>query len=216
MGAFLAKVTLHPVDNMIHTIHQITAENMALKIEVPATKDEIQKLAETFNDMLSRLERAFTTQRQLFEDLSHELKTPLTILKGEFEVTLKKLREQAEYQTVLKSSLEEINRIIKLAEGLLLLARFDSKEVLPEKKRLELNPLIRTVINNVKGISELKQIKISLSEDGKYFLNGDESQLKTMLFDIDNDPGQKKPLSDSAAETCRVAARRIVARRDRS
>ena len=96
MGAFLAKATLHPVDNMIATIHQIRAENMKIKLKIPKTKDEIQKLAETFNDMLTRLEAAFNTQRQLFADLSHELKTPLTILKGEFEVILKKARSNEE------------------------------------------------------------------------------------------------------------------------
>ena len=52
MGAFIAKLTLRPVDNMIRTIHDITAENMKMKLTIPNTKDEIQKLAETFNDML--------------------------------------------------------------------------------------------------------------------------------------------------------------------
>jgi len=92
MGALLATLTLRPVDNMIRTIHDITAENMKMKLKIPNTKDEIQKLAETFNDMLARLDHAFTAQRHLFEDLSHELKTPLTILKGEFEVILKRIR----------------------------------------------------------------------------------------------------------------------------
>lgn len=184
LGAFLAKATLHPVDNMIKTIHQITAENMKLKIQVPGTKDEIQKLAETFNDMLERLNRAFTSQRQLFEDLSHELKTPLTILKGEFEVNLKNLRSQEEYESILKSSLEEINRIIKLAENLLLLARLDSKEEAPEKKRLSLNLLIQGVVNNIKSLSELKNIQLSFECDGEVSLNGDEDQLKIVFLNM--------------------------------
>ncbi len=185
MGAFLAKVTLHPVDNMIHTIHQITAENMKLKLKVPGTKDEIQKLAETFNTMLDRLERDFNSQRQLFQDLSHELKTPLTILKGEFEVALKKARSLEEYAFILKSALEEINRITSLAENLLLLAKFDSKEVGLDKKRLNLNSLLLNIINSLKGLSELKQIPISFAaSDEKVFLNGDENQLKTLFLNI--------------------------------
>lgn len=184
MGTFLAKVTLHPVDSMIKTIHQITAENMKLKIAIPDTKDEIQKLAETFNNMLRRLESAFVTQRQLFEDLSHELKTPLTILKGEFEVVLKKIRSQQEYESSLRSSLEEINRLSRLAENLLLLARFDSSGVWLDKKRLDLNQLIKTIINNIRGLVELKEINIVFSPKGEIALNGDESQLKTLFLNI--------------------------------
>lgn len=194
MGAILAKVTLHPVDNMIRTIHQITAENMKLKILVPATKDEIQKLAETFNLMLGRLDEAFTSQRQLFEDLSHELKTPLTILKGEFEVILKKVRTQQEYESILRSSLEEVNRIIKLAEGLLLLARIDSKEVLPSKQEFSLTSLVRRVVNNMKALSELQQVPISVKYNGEIYLKGDEDQLKTVFLNIlDNAIKYTKP-----------------------
>ncbi len=158
---------------------------MKLKLKVPGTKDEIQKLAETFNTMLDRLERDFNSQRQLFQDLSHELKTPLTILKGEFEVALKKARSLEEYAFILKSALEEINRITSLAENLLLLAKFDSKEVGLDKKRLNLNSLLLNIINSLKGLSELKQIPISFAaSDEKVFLNGDENQLKTLFLNI--------------------------------
>ncbi len=184
MGAFLAKVTLHPVDSMIHTIHQITAENMKLKLKVPGTRDEIQKLAETFNTMLDRLDRAFTSQRQLFEDLSHELKTPLTIIKGEFEVMLKKIRSQMEYESILKSALEEINRIVKLAEGLLLLARLEAKEMGPEKRDIELNRLVEGVVNNIKSLAELKQVRLSFAASEKISLSADEGQLNTVLLNI--------------------------------
>ena len=184
MGAFLAKVTLRPVNNMIETIHQITAENMKLKLHIPETKDEIQKLAETFNDMLQRLEKAFTSQKKLFEDLSHELKTPLTILKGEFEVILKKIRSAGEYESVIKSALEEINKVSRLAENLLLLARFDSKEAFPEKRKLDVSVLLEGVINNIKGISELKEIKVSFQPSEKLILDADEAQLRTLFFNI--------------------------------
>ncbi|MDD5136346.1 MAG: histidine kinase dimerization/phospho-acceptor domain-containing protein, partial [Candidatus Omnitrophica bacterium] len=153
MGAFLAKLTLRPVDNMIHTIHDITVENMKLKLAIPNTKDEIQKLAETFNDMLVRLENSFSSQRHLFEDLSHELKTPLTILRGEFEVILKKLRAPEEYEASLRSSLEEIDKMTRLVENLLMLASFESKNFMPERKALDLGSLLKSVINNISRLA---------------------------------------------------------------
>lgn len=211
MGAFLAKVTLRPVDNMIHTIHQITAENMKLKLDVPSTKDEIQKLAETFNSMLGRLEQAFLSQKKLFGDLSHELKTPLTILKGEFEVALKKVRTSDDYESLLKSALEEIDRITKLAESLLLLARLDSKEVFIEKKNLDLGLLVQAVVNNIKWFAQLKQIGVSLASAEGLFLNGDENQLKTLFLNVlDNavkytpPKGEIKVTLDKDRDTARV------------
>lgn len=184
MGAFLAAVTLHPVNSMIYTIRRISAENMRMRLKIPGTKDEIQKLAETFNNMLERLELAFTSQKKLFEDLSHELKTPLTILKGEFEVILKKMRSPSEYEKTLKSALEEVDRMTRLAGNLLILARLESKEVFPEKKRLDLNLVMRGIVNSIKGIAESKNIEISYKAGSELFLEGDEDQLKTMFLNI--------------------------------
>lgn len=185
MGALIAKLTLHPVDSMIQTIHDITAENMKLKLAVPNTKDEIQKLAETFNDMLSRLDYAFTSQKQLFEDLSHELKTPLTILRGEFEVVLKKMRSSEEYESTLRSSLEEIDKITKLAENLLMLATFDSKKNLPDRKSLDLGLIIQGAVNGIRKLAEQKNIRINFSKKEDIIaVIGDEKQLKLMVQDI--------------------------------
>lgn len=184
MGAFLAKVTLHPVDSMIETIHQIRAENMKVKLKIPNTKDEIQKLAETFNDMLTRLESAFSMQRRLFADLSHELKTPLTILKGEFEVILKKARSNEEYQGTLRSALEETDRIIMLAENLLILAKFDSKEVSQKTEKVDLAGLLKGLVNNAKGLAELKDISLSFSGPVSAWVLADRNQLKTLFLNV--------------------------------
>ncbi|MFA6610673.1 MAG: ATP-binding protein, partial [Candidatus Omnitrophota bacterium] len=184
MGSFLAKAAMHPVDNMIQTIHQITAENMKLRIASPKTKDEVQKLAETFNEMLERLEGAFTAQQQLFADLSHELKTPLTILRGEFEVGLKRARSAEEYEAILHSGLEEINRITKLADSLLLLAKFDSKEVRPEMKLIDISSLIQDSVNHIKVLSEIKHIHLILKAGERILMNADEGQLKTAFLNL--------------------------------
>jgi heavy metal sensor kinase len=184
MGAFLAKMTLRPVDNMIRTIHDITAENMKMKLSIPNTKDEIQKLAETFNDMLVRLDYAFTSQKNLFEDLSHELKTPLTILKGEFEVVLKKMRSPEDYAATLRSSLEEVNKMTKLVENLLMLASFESKNIMPEKKILDLGLIVQSVVNNIKALAQTKEIELTFSGKEGVSVIGDEKQLKQLFLNI--------------------------------
>jgi len=184
VGAFLAKVTLHPVNSMIETILKIRAENMQVKLKIPNTKDEIQKLAETFNDMLGRLESAFNTQRRLFADLSHELKTPLTILKGEFEIILKKARSNEEYQATLNSALEETDRIIRLSENLLILAKFDSKEILQKSEKLDITALLKGIANSARGLAELREMALSFSGAEGLWVYGDPNQLKTLFLNI--------------------------------
>ena len=183
-GSFLARQTLGPVDSMIATIHQITAENLKQKIAIPRSNDEIQRLAETFNLMLQRLETYFATQQQFIQDLSHEFKTPLTILKGELEVTLKRLRAPAEYEQVLASSLEEINKLSRIIEDLLVLARFDNQEIRLEKKALDLGSLLRQTIGEIKILAEQKSVSIEYEAPGKITLQADAVQLKRVLLNL--------------------------------
>ncbi|MDO8525224.1 MAG: ATP-binding protein [Candidatus Omnitrophota bacterium] len=184
MGAVLATLTLRPVDSMIRAIHDITAENMKMKLSIPKTKDEIQKLAETFNDMLARLDNAFTSQRHLFEDLSHELKTPLTILKGEFEVVLKKARLPEDYEAVIRSSLEEIDKMTMLVENLLMLASLESKKTMPEKKVFDLNNLIKSVVSNINRLAEHKKIDLTFSGKENIPIVGNEKELRQVFLNV--------------------------------
>ena len=89
-GQFLANKALKPVDHITQTARMITSQNLNQRIKVPKVKDEISRLIETFNEMISRLDQSFHQIKQFTADVSHELKTPLTILKGEVEVTLRK------------------------------------------------------------------------------------------------------------------------------
>ena len=97
MSVFFTNITLKPINQMMDTINLISAGNLKLRIDIPESKDEVQRLADTFNGMLDRLDKAFSSQKRLIEDLSHELKTPLAIIKGEIEVGLKREREHSEY-----------------------------------------------------------------------------------------------------------------------
>lgn len=184
MGTLLATMTLRPVNTIISTIHTITAENMKLKLKLPGTRDEIDRLADTFNDMLARLDYAFTSQRRLFEDLSHDLKTPLTILKGEFEVVLKKMRSQEEYETILKSSLEEVNKIIHLADNLLMLASIEARKIIQERREIDLNLLVQGTVNRVKKLAEAKNVELSLVQNAGMTIKGDEQQLKQLFVNL--------------------------------
>ena len=183
-GVFLAEMTLKPLKKIIKTVHQITAENLKLRLDLPDTNDEIKRLADTFNEMLEKLDQSFSSQQQFIHDISHELRTPLTILKGELEVTLKKVRSQKEYESILFSSLEELNKINRIIENLLMLARFENKEVSLEIKPLDLSLLTQDILDDVKILSGHRGIQINFSPQESIILEADESQLRRVILNI--------------------------------
>jgi heavy metal sensor kinase len=183
-GIFLVQLTLRPVNQMIETIHQITAENLRLRLDLPGTKDEIESLAGTFNQMIARLDEAFTTQRQFMEDISHELKTPLSVLKGELEVTLKKIRSAQEYESILHSSLEEVNNLVGIVENLLTLARFDAKTMMLQAKPLDLNALIKDAVEAIQVLAVQKSINLQFNSAHSVEVVGDKSQIKRLILNI--------------------------------
>jgi len=194
-GMFLAKTSMRPVEAIIDTAARINAENLKLRVPVPATHDEISRLAETFNRMLENVDNSFSQQQRLIQDVSHELRTPLTILKGELEVSLKRLRSAHEYEAVLLSNLEEINHIERLVENLLTLARFDNRQVVLNKKEFDLAALLRRVGDDMHILARQKRIELDLRQPEHFPVMGDENQLAQAFFNLlDNavkytDPG---------------------------
>ena len=184
-GMLFARVALKPVHGMIKTIRQISAENLSLRIPATGAKDEIRELASMFNDMLSRLEGSFLSQKRFIQDASHELKTPLTILKGELEVALKKARSSQEYASILQSNLEETNRISKLVENLLTLAKFDNREIPLDISAVNLNRVLESLASDMAQVAGKKRINLALKlEPGLPVIKADAGQLRRAFLNI--------------------------------
>ena len=122
-GALMARKALEPVDRMSRSARRITAEDLSRRLDLRGTGDELDRLADTLNEMLGRLEGAFGAMRRFSADAAHELRTPLTALKGGLEVALRAERSPEEYRQVLAAKLEEVDRLIRLAEDLLIVGR---------------------------------------------------------------------------------------------
>jgi signal transduction histidine kinase len=126
VGAYwLARAALSPVERLRRQAAVISDRDDDAVLEVPRTKDEIAALAGTMNDLLSRLQRALERERAFVADASHELRSPLAILRGELELAAKPGRSAAELATAVGSSAEEADRLIRITDSLLLLARGD-------------------------------------------------------------------------------------------
>src|SRR4030043_907773 len=162
-GQFLAHQALTPVDHITQTERIITSQNLSQRIIPPKVKDEISRLIETFNEMITRLDKSFREVKQFSSDASHEMKKPLTILKGEVEVALRKERAAQEYEQILRSNLEEINRMSTIVEDLLLLSKTDIEEVPLHKEHVHLTEILRDVVVQVTILAQAKQIHIDMS-----------------------------------------------------
>jgi heavy metal sensor kinase len=184
-GQFLAHKALKPVDDITQTARMITSKNLNQRINPPKVKDEISRLIETFNEMISRLDQSFRQIKQFSSDASHELKTPLTILKGEVEVTLRKERTSQEYQQILKSNLEEINRMSLIVEDLLLLSKADTGEIKLNKKDINLTEILNEVVVQMDRLAKSKGVCLSTSNHHPdIFIFGDALRLRELFINL--------------------------------
>jgi two-component system, OmpR family, sensor kinase len=124
-GYALAAAALRPVEEMSRRAAAISLQGGDKRLPVPGTGDEIAKLGMRLNEMLARMETAFSHERRFLADASHELQTPLAILRAELEIALRRPRSREELEDVVRSAQEEANRLGKLAEDLLVVARSD-------------------------------------------------------------------------------------------
>ena len=121
----LAQAALRPVEAMRTEAAAISAAEPSRRLPRPEARDEISRLADTLNEMLARLEAALVRERSFVADASHELRTPLALLKSELELALRRPRSPAELEQALRSAAHETDRLVRLAEDLLVLARSD-------------------------------------------------------------------------------------------
>lgn len=177
-------LTLRPVDRIVRAIRGVRADNLSVRVQVPRTNDEIQRLAETFNDLLARLEKSFTAQKQIVQDISHELKTPLTVLRGQIEIALKHDRTVREYRDVFEANLVEIERIRRIIHGLLMLAKLDSDRVGLQLGRVDLREIAASTLEDVKMLAGARRIDFHLECPGALSVRGDAVYLKRLLSNL--------------------------------
>jgi len=184
VGYFMAKKSLKPVDQIRKAAVKISSSNLDERIDIKGRKDELGRLAETFNAMIARLKDSFQRINQFSIDVSHELKTPLTILKGETEVALRKDRDNGEYVNLLQSNLEEIDRMTRIIDDLLLLSKANTQDIKLNIESISLRDLVADVCVDMKIFADNKEITLIVDELADVRLIGDELKLRRMLWNI--------------------------------
>lgn len=183
-GWLLARRSLKPVHQMTQAAQRISAFRLSERLEESGTGDELDELAQTLNQTLERLDESFNQMRQFSADASHELQTPLTVLKGEIEVALRAPRSTEEYRNTLQSSLEEIDRLAKLVEGLLFLARADSGVLKIDQKNVNLTELIQLVQADLMKVAGEKGVELRCLPTEPVILLGDPILLRQLVQNV--------------------------------
>lgn len=148
---WLAGSAVRPIHAVIDQAEEIEARSLDRGIQAYADTREYTRLVQVLNTMLSRLQQSFEAQRRFTADASHELRSPLTAMRGEIEVALRRERTPSEYVEVLESTLEETVRLSEISEGLLTLARSDSGTLTPSLEPVDASEVIHHVLLRLGG-----------------------------------------------------------------
>jgi heavy metal sensor kinase len=188
-GALTARAALARLDTISRTARRISAEDLGERLHRDGTGDELDHLAQTLNDMLGRLEAAFAEVRRFSADAAHELRTPLTALRGGLEVALRTERTAPQYREVLTSSLEDVQRLIRLAEDLLLLTR-SSAGAGTKAAPVDLEPLVLDVFDTGLRLAAGTGVTMRMAEafpragDVQATVTGDAMALRRALLNL--------------------------------
>ena len=183
-GNFLIYKSFLPIENILLELKQINAKDLSARLKSNKNKDEINQLVEEVNSLLKRLESSFEKISQFSSDASHELKTPLTIIRGEIEVALRKERSNEEYKSVLNSSLNEIIIIEKTINDLLFLAKNEKDILIDNQEDIYFDEIIDESINEVKSFAKLNQIEINFILEDTIEYKGYSNLLKIALKNV--------------------------------
>jgi heavy metal sensor kinase len=181
-GYWLSRRALAPVDAIVRTARQISGANLDSRLEKLHTGDELERLSETLNEMLDRIEGAFRRVTQFTADASHELRTPISLIRTEAELALRRAREGAQYKEALQHILREAERTTALIEELLTLARADSGSESLKMHPLNVREALREVADGWRPVATMCNLEFrDQLEVGDLFVVADESALRRVV-----------------------------------
>ena len=183
-GYLLAARVLKPVDAMAQRASQITAEQLNERLAIENPEDELGQLGAAFNTALARLERSFEQLRRFTADASHELRTPLTAIKSVGEVSLAMTGDTSYYRDVIGSMLEETNRLTRLVDSLLTMARADSGQVQIHRTMVNLLELVQESCALLEVLAEEKQQTVLTEGDQSLAVLADPTILRQALVNV--------------------------------
>ncbi|MDP3527861.1 cell wall metabolism sensor histidine kinase WalK [Methylicorpusculum sp.] len=171
VGVSLTRKAFQAIENIVQRAKYINEANLSERLPHPGSRDEIGKLVDTLNEMLDRIERSFEVQRRFTADASHELRSPLSRLRTELEISLRRPRDAPEYQETLQSCMDEVERLTLIVEELLVLARMDAGLERDSRETICINRIIEATIKRMQSMAEKRDVQIIVESVPQIFTN---------------------------------------------
>ena len=184
-GWLSARLTLRPISRLAAEANQVSYEQPRLRLSVPSGGDELTSLATAFNSLLQRLQTAHESQRQFMADASHELRTPVSVIRSSADVTLSQAeRSPAEYRDSIGVIADQAKRLSRLVEDLFLLARADVKGQPLSTTRFYLDDVLSECAKSAEILGAAKQVRFEVSVEKDVEIQADEDLVRRMLMNL--------------------------------
>jgi heavy metal sensor kinase len=182
-GYFLVQRALAPVDRITQSAERISSRNLAERLPVSDTGDELERLSLALNHMIHRLEESFGHTQRFLADASHELRTPLTMLRAEIEAVIGRIGK-SDIDERTRSALEEVDRLRNIVEGLFALSRLDAGEALECRTPFDLGELAVSTTDQICLLAQDKDVALICKTDRNVIVDGDRARLKQVLVNL--------------------------------
>jgi len=184
LGWFTAGNALSPVNSVAETAQQITHSNLDQQIPLREAGDELDRLIEAFNHMMTRLNRSFEQIRQFSTDVSHELRTPLTVIRGQLEVALFTARTEEQYREAMADALEGVERLSNIVRALLMLSQAESGQLTLQKSNLDLAELVGDLVDEHQIPAEAQGVRLSADLPASCAIFADRIQIERLVSNL--------------------------------
>jgi heavy metal sensor kinase len=184
LGWFFAGRALKPFEEITETAEKINYENLNAKIVTAHREEEIQRLVQSFNAMIKRLDNSFRQMRKFNADAAHELRTPLAILQGETEVALRSQNLPEELRSVLASNLEELDRLTRIVNDLLTLSEAEAGTQVPEKVPTDIRELLVDLVDQMRLLASDRNLRIDLQCSSALWIDADQLWIRRAILNL--------------------------------
>jgi heavy metal sensor kinase len=202
-GFILVRRALKPVDGIARKAEEISQHHLSRRLPVLNTGDELERLSISLNNMITRLEDAVQSSKRFVADASHELRTPMTVLRGELESLAQDIELRASTRESLGSLLEEVDRLAEIVESLLALSKLDAGEAIGETVRFDLGELVKTTAEQMSLLAEDKKITVACNAAPDVVIEGDRARMKQVVVNLLDNAIKYTP--DGGRVTLRIA-----------
>ncbi|HQO38146.1 MAG TPA: ATP-binding protein [Candidatus Omnitrophota bacterium] len=209
-GGVITDRVLKPIMDITKVASNVTYKDLSIRVKSQRGEEELKYLVNAFNEMISRLDRSFRYIAEFSSNVAHELKTPLTIIRGESDLALMQERDTGEYQRVLKVTLEEAEGMLKIVDDLLLLSRLEYEPSVFNFELFDFVVFINEIFAQARRLAEPKKISVKLAcPDKPVVIKADMVHLRRMFLNLLNNAVKFTPAGGTIAITVRHEGRQV-------